>query len=200
VTRAAVLALLIWAPAAIGEAAWLTARGRLAPALRVEAFGGLRSLGAGVVLPDAATADAPEPRAAFALEGQWSYADRAAEVRGTRVWQFTSSGVATASATAGVSLLLVPVGDVDLGLGPHGGLTLSLGGRTFSVDLGLQAGVEFFGRRPPCRVPLRAVLGLNLIVGPVSVSLLARGGADLQPGAFFVMRGDFVLSLGWLRA
>jgi hypothetical protein len=194
VRRAVLLALTLLAPAALAEGAWLPARGRVSPQLRLEAFGGPRAAGVGVVAPDA-----PDASAAFAAEALWSYADRTAELRGTRVWQLTPAGFATASASLGLSVVLVPVAGADLGAGPHAGLNLALGGRTFAVNLGLQAGVEAFGRVPSARVPLRALLGFDLALGSVTVSLMARTGADLSSGGPFVFRGDAILALGWLE-
>jgi len=193
--RLAVLLAATLATAAQADATWLAARGRLAPETRLEVFAGVRSVGAGVVLPDDASA-----RAALAAEGLWNYLDRTAELRGARVWQLTEPGLATASASLGVSALLVPEGVPTLGAGPHAGLSLALGGRAFSVQLGLQAGLELFGTQPPVRFPVRALLGVDVALGPVSLALLARAGADLEPGrAFFVGRGDVILALGWLK-
>lgn len=184
------------ATAAAADGAWLTARGRLAPESRLEAFGGVRAVGVGVVVPDDAGAGA-----ALAAEAAYGYLDRTVELRGSRVWQLTRAArFASASASVGVSALLVPEGAPALGAGPHAGLTLALGGRTFSVQLGVQAGLEVFGTQPAVRVPLRALLGLDFALGPVSLALLARAGADLEPGRpFAVGRGDAVLVLGWLH-
>jgi hypothetical protein len=195
VRRLGPLAVALLASTALGDASWLTARGRLMPETRLEVFGGVREAGVGVVLPDG-----PEARAALAAEVLYSHVDRTAELRGARVWQFTEGRFATASASLGVSALLVPEGVPTVGAGPHAGLTLSLGGRTFSVELGLQAGLEVFGTQPAVRVPLRALLGLDFAFGPVSLALMARMGVDLEPGRpFLVGRGDAILALGWLK-
>lgn len=192
--RAPLLAVLTLAGVAHAEGAWLTARGRLQPETRVEVWGGPRTLGLGFVRPDEANA-----AAGWGAEASYAFLDRTLELRGTRVWQFSKTRFATGSATVGASGFMVTAGGLDLGLGPHAGLTLSLGGRTFSVDLGLQTGVELFVNEAAPRLPQRALIGLNFLFGRVALSLMARAGADVIPGHFFVGRGDFVLALGWLR-
>ncbi|MEW6435323.1 MAG: hypothetical protein AB1730_27835 [Myxococcota bacterium] len=192
--RAALLAVLTFAGVARAEAAWLTARGRLQPETRVEAWGGPRTVGIGLVRPDDAQA-----RGGWGVETSYAFLDRTLELRGTRVAQLSKTRFATGSATVGASGFMVTAGGLDLGLGPHAGLTLSLGGRTCSVDLGLQTGFEFFVNQDAPRLPQRALIGFNFLFGRVAVSLLARAGADVIPGHFFVGRGEFVVSLGWLR-
>lgn len=194
VARAALLAVVTSAGAAQAEGAWLTARGRLQPETRVEAWGGPRTVGLGLVRPDDA-----EARGGWGVETSFAFLDRTLELRGTRVWQLSKTRFATGSATVGASGFMVTAGGLDLGLGPHAGLTLSLGGRTFSVDLGLQTGFEFFVNQDAPRLPQRALIGFNFLFGRVTVSLMARAGADIIPGHFFVGRGEFVVSLGWLR-
>lgn len=192
--RAVLLAALTLATAAHAEAAWLTARGRLQPETRLEAWGGPRTVGVGLVRPDEAGASA-----GWGVETSYAFPDRTLELRGTRVWQFSKTRFATGSATVGASGFMVTAGGLDLGLGPHAGLTLSLGGRTFSVDLGLQTGFEVFVNQDAPRLPQRALIGFNFLFGRVALSLMARAGADVLPGHFFVGRGELVVSLGWLR-
>ena len=85
----AVLVLLL-ASSALAEGGWLTARGRLQPELRLEAWGGTRSAGVGLVLPDA-----PGARAAVSGELLYAFLDRTLEVRGARVWQLTKNRLST---------------------------------------------------------------------------------------------------------
>lgn len=190
---AAALLVALASSAAHAEGAWLTARGRLLPEVRVEAWGGPRTAGVGLVLPD------EDARAGWGLETSFAFLDRTLELRGTRAWQLSKTRFATASATVGLSGFLVAVGGLDLGLGPHAGLTLSLGGRAFTVDLGLQTGFEAFVNQEVPRLPQRALIGLTLRLGQVSVAVMARAGADLLPGRYFVGRGEFIVSVGWLR-
>jgi hypothetical protein len=189
----ALLAVVSWSGVSVAEGAWLTARGRLLPETRLEAFGGPRSLGVGLVHPDADGAPA-----GVAVEVAYVLPDRVAELRGNRVWQFTAPRFGTASASLGLTGIVVPEGAFDLGIGPQAGLTLALGGDTFTVDLGLQSGLELFVRQVTPRLPQRALVGLNFHLGKVSASVMARMGVDLLPGRPFVGRGEVILSLGWL--
>ena len=189
--RAGLAALLLLASVAEAEGGWLTARGRLQPELRLEAWGGSRTAGVGVVLPDA-----PSAAAGVSAELAYAFLDRALELRGARVWQFSKNRFGTGSATLGASVHVVPEG-FDVGLGPHAGLNLALGGDVFTVDLGLQSGVEIFFRELVPRLPERALLGLNLRLGDWALGLHARAGADIIPGSGFVGRGELAVSLGW---
>jgi hypothetical protein len=191
--RATALLVVVCSGSALAEGAWLTARGRLLPETRLEVFGGPRSVGVGLVRPDAEGATA-----GLAAEVAYVFADRVSELRGSRVWQFTAPRFGTGSASLGLTGIVVPEGAFDLGIGPHAGLTLALGGDTFTVDLGLQTGLELFVRQQTPRLPQRAILGLNFHLGKVAVSVMGRIGADLLPGRPFVGRGEVILSLGWL--
>jgi hypothetical protein len=191
--KVAALAAVLGATPALADASWLTARGRLLDAARAEVWGGPRTIGLGVVVPDG-----PDARAGLAAELAWSFIDRTAELRGSRQWQFTQTGFATGSATLGVSGIVVPEGSFDLGIGPHAGLTLSLGGDTFTVDLGLQTGFELFVKQEGPRLPQRALVGLNLRLAHFTMAVMARIGVDLQPGRSMAGRGEFVVSVGWL--
>jgi hypothetical protein len=196
-TLARVLGLvtLVAAPAAFAEAGWLTARGRLVPRTRVEAYAGTRSFGLGLVRTDDAN-----PRAGVSVEAVVGFLDRDVEVRGARVWQFSPTAFATGSVALGGAAFFVPdrMGP-DGGLGPHGTLSLSLGGEVFRVDLSLQTGAELFFRAPlTLRLPQRAGLGLHLQLGEFAVALMARTGADVVPGRAFVGRGEVMLGVSWL--
>jgi hypothetical protein len=189
--RRALLLLALFALPAFAEGGWLTSRGRLQPELRLEAWGGTESFGAGVVAPDVKGA-----KAAVLIEALYAYRHRAVELRGGRVWQFTASRFATAAATLSGAAYLVPEG-FDVGIGPHGNLSLALGGEVFTVDLALETGAELFVRSLTTRIPLRGGLGLNLRVGDWGFGAQARLGADVIPGANFVGRGELILSVSW---
>jgi hypothetical protein len=193
--RAPWVAVVAWglASSAWGEAGWLSSRGRLIEATRVEAFVGTRSFGAGFVRADTSNA-----RAGLTFEGVVSFADRAAELRGARVYQLTQTRFATALVSVGGAAFVVPDRAFDLGLGPHVALGLSLGGERFTVDLSLQTGVEVFLRQEAPRLPQRAVLGLTLKLWEFTLSAFARVGADLVPGRNFIGRGELMVSVGWL--
>lgn len=190
-----VTALLLGSTGARAEAPWLTSRGRLLPAVRLEVFGGPGSVGVGVVRPDADDASA-----GLGLELAWALMDRTAELRAARVWQLTRTGTATVSAALGTSLFVVPVPGFDAGGGANVGLTLSLGGARFTFDVGLSTAMELFLRLDTPRLPQRVLVGLNLTLDRVSVSVMARAGVDVMPGHAFVGRAEAVLSLGWLVA
>lgn len=186
------LVILLGASAAQAESGWLTARGRLQPELRLEAWGGTDSFGAGFVRPDGQGA-----LSGLSAELAYAFRNRTVELRGARLWQFSPSRFGTGSATVGAAVHLVPEGVFDLGLGPHAGLNLALGTDVFTVDLGLQTGVELFLAHALPRFPQRLQLSLNLRVRAFAFGLHGRLGADLVPGHGFVGRGEVALSLGW---
>jgi hypothetical protein len=220
VKRAAALWVLISATA-FAEAGWLSARGRLLREVRVEAWAGTNSAGAGFVRPDAerATPSGPTtppglsepvikapggngdgPTAALTAELAYAWRHRTLELRGARLWQLTPTRTGTLSAFVGGAAHVVPEGRFDLGVGPHAGLTLSLGGSVCTVDLGLQTGAELFFAPVLARFPQRAQLSLNFVLGPLALGLHARLGVDLVTAQPFVGRGELALSLGWLFA
>ncbi len=192
--RALVSALLLSATLANAEGGWLSARGRLQPDLRLEAWAGSRSAGLGVVFPDA-----PGAMAGIGAEVLYAFLDRTLELRGARVWQLTKNRLATASTTVGASAHLVPSA-FDLGLGPHAGLNLAIGGETFTFELGLQTGVEVFITSQQTRLPQRLLMGADLRLGQFGVGLHLRGGVDVVPGHGFVGRGEATLSFSWFLA
>lgn len=192
--RACAVGVLLASASAFAEAGWLSSRGRLVPETRIEAFVGSRSFGAGFVRTDTGN-----PRAGLSFEGVVSFADRAAELRGARVFQLTETRLATASLALGGAAFVVPDRRVDLGLGPQASLSLSIGGERFSVDLSLQTGVEVFLRQETGpRFPQRGVLGFTLRLWEFTVAAFARVGADLVPGRNFIGRGEVMVSVGWL--
>ena len=174
-------AALLTGSTAHAEAGWLTSRGRLLPQTRLEAWGGPRSVGVGLVRPDGVGASA-----GWGVETLYTFPDRVLELRGTRQWQFSKTRAATGSATLELSSFIVPVGDFDLGIGPHAGLNLGVGGGFFTIDFGLQSGLELFVRQDAPRFPQRALIGFNFQLGEVAVSAMARGGG-LHPRA--LLRG-----------
>lgn len=190
--RAVALVVLLAGTGARADAGWLTSRGRVQPQSRLEAWGGPHSFGAGVLLLDEGRDDR-----GVGLEVAWVVPDRVAALRLGRTWQLTRVGVAAVSATVGGTGWFVPSPLLDLGAGPQASLGLTLGGEVFSVELGLQSGVEVFVRQEGPRLPQRAQLGFSLRLGHWAVSLLARLGADVLPGRGFVGRGEAVLSLSW---
>lgn len=186
------LLLSLISTSALAESGWLTTRGRLQPELAIGAWGGTNSFGLGFVLPDKEGA-----RAAWATETGYGFRARTLEFRGARLWQLTEGRFATPSLVLGASVHVVPEGRFDVGLGPHVGLNLALGGPVFSVDLGLQTGAELFFNPLLSRLPQRALLGLNLRLGDFALGLHAKVGIDLVPGASFVGRGELVATLGY---
>lgn len=184
---------LLLATTAHAEGQWLTVRGRIAPENRVEAWGGARTVGVGFMTP----AEVDHARRAWSAELVYAFTDRVIEVRGAHVWQFTKSQFATASATLGASGFLVP-GSSNAGIGPTAGLSLSLGGPRFTVDFGLQTGIDLFATGTSPRLPQRATIGLTGRIFDFTLSAMARAGADIVPNHAFVGRGDFIVSIGWL--
>lgn len=191
VERGLLLFLVLFSAVVHAEAGWLSARGRIEQNLRIEAWGGTRSFGAGVLRPDTDNTSA-------ALTGELAYAyfDRALELRGARVWQLTKHDFTNITVSAGGSAHLVPE-NIDGGLGPHAALTFSFGGPFFSVNLGLQTGAELFFRALYWRLPERISLGIQLRTGDWALSLVGRTGVDIIPTGF-VLRGEAMLSLSWL--
>jgi hypothetical protein len=183
--------LVVLSQSSLAEGGWLTARGKLQSDARIEGWGGTRSLGAGVVLPDSE----PMPTA-VAFEVAWAHHDRNLTLDGARVWQLTPSGLAMASFSLGGAVHLVPEG-FDLGIGPHAGLSLSIGGPRFSLDLGVQTGAEAFLASLQARFPQRAVLGLSVRIGAWAMGLQGRIGADVLPGRGFVLRDEAMVSLSY---
>ncbi len=187
-----VASLMLASSPALAESAWVTGHGRLVPQPRVEVWAGPRTLGVGLVAPDA------DARAAWGGELAYSWVDRFFELRGSRQWQLGPRRFATASAQLGGAVYVVPDAALNLGFGPHAGLTLNLGGDAFSVDFGLQSGVDVFIASSALRLPQRALIGVNGRIGPVTLAFIARAGADVVPGHAFIGRGEFVVALGWV--
>jgi hypothetical protein len=191
-----VLLVGLTANVAKAEAAWLSTRGRLVPETRIEAFLGTRTVGAGTTWTDRGHA-----RAGVSIEGAFGHLDRVAELKGARLWQLTETRFATASLSLGGTALIVPDRAFDFGLGPHAGVSLSLGGRFVSVDFSFQTGVELFARQlASSRFPQRGGIGVTARIGPVTMSLMARLGIDLVPAQNWVGRGEVMACVGWLHA
>jgi len=109
--------------------------------------------------------------------------------------QVTPTRLGRASAALGGAAFLVP-DRFDAGAGLHGTLALALGGSGFTVDLAYELGVDVFATAV-VRIPQRGLLGLNTRFGDWGLSLQAKAGADIVPGANFVGRGEVMLSLSW---
>lgn len=189
--KALLLPVLLLGATAFAEAGWLSARGRIEPQLRIEAWGGTRSVGAGVLRPDAENRSA-----ALTAELTYAFFDRSIELRGARVWQLTKHDFTNVTFSAGGAAHLVPE-RLDGGLGPHAALTVAFGGPVFSAHLGVQTGAELFFRALYWRLPERVSLGFQLRTGDWALSLVGRTGVDIIP-AGFVLRGDAMLSISWL--
>jgi hypothetical protein len=189
--RTSICALLLAGATTWAEPAWLSARARVPKATQVSGLLGTRTVGIGLLHPDGV-----ERKAGTSGELLYSFVDRTVDARGTRLWRLTSMGLFTASFALGGALIVVPEG-LDLGLGPHSTLNVSIGGDIVSVDLNLHAGAELFAQRVELRFPLRAGLGLTVNVGRLSVAARARLGADIQPARAFAGRGELMLVVGF---
>ncbi|MGV3625410.1 MAG: hypothetical protein ACO1OB_31660 [Archangium sp.] len=189
--RGLLVVSILLSTSVFAETGWLSARGTIEPNLRIEAWGGTRSFGAGILRPDTDNKFA-------SLTGELTYAffDRALELRGARVWQLTRHDFTNLTFSAGGSAHLVPE-TIDGGLGPHAALTISFGRPIFRVHLGLQTGAELFFRSLSWRLPERISLGFEFRTGDWSLTLAGRTGADIIPTGF-ILRGEATLSLSWL--
>lgn len=194
--RALVLtSALLLAPVAAAEAPLLTARGRV-EASHLSLLAGPQGVGLGFLL---AAPPVPDSRpVAFGGELFVLPSTGVLELRGAGQWQLTSGeGAFQASAQLGLTTYGVVRGPADLGLGPHAGLTASLGGPRLEAFLGAQAGLEAFLRTGGPRVPLRALLGTRGRLGPWGLALTTRAGVDLERGLSPTWRGEVLLALSW---
>lgn len=189
----ALLLLLSVSGVAHAEGGWNLSRTRFGDSWRGDLWAGSRTVGTGLTVADAG--------GAFGAELSWAFLDRALEVRGGRQWTLLKWGVTTTAVSLGGSVFFV--GLTDGGAGPNAGLHLSLGGDTFSVDLGLVTSAEVFFSTFSPRLPQRLHLGLTLSVGGFAFNLAVRAGADLLPGPTslgFVGRAEGVFSISWARS
>jgi hypothetical protein len=156
--------MLLLAPVAAAEAPLLTARGRVDTS-HLSLLAGPQGVGLGFLL---ARPPVPEARpTAFGGELFVHPSTGVLELRGAGQWQLSSGeGVLQASAQLGLTTYGVVRGPADVGLGPHAGLTASLGGPRLEGLLGAQAGLEAFLRTGGPRVPLRLLLGARGRLGP----------------------------------
>ncbi|WNG20285.1 hypothetical protein [Cystobacter fuscus] len=186
---------LLLAPVAAAEAPLLTARGRV-DASHLSLLGGTQGVGVGFLL-----AQAPRPDArptAYGGEFFVQPTPGVLELRGAGQWQLTpGAGAFSASAQLGLTAYGVVRGPADVGLGPHAGLFVGLGGTHVEGFLGAQAGLEAFLRTGGPRVPLRLLLGGRGRLGAVGLALSARAGVDLERGVQATLRGDVLLALDW---
>jgi len=186
---------LLLAPVAAAEAPLLTARGRV-DASHLSLLGGTQGVGVGFLL-----AQAPRPGArpnAYGGEFFVQPTPGVLELRGAGQWQISPDpGLVHASAQLGLTAYGVVRGPADVGLGPHAGLFVGLGGPRVEGFLGAQAGLEAFLRTGGPRVPLRVLLGGRGRLGAVGLALTARAGVDLERGVQATWRGDVLLALDW---
>ena len=186
---------LLLAPVAAAEAPVLTARGRV-DASHLSLLAGPQGVGLGFLL---ARPSESESRPT-ALGGELFVLPSTGvlELRGAGQWQLSSGqGAFQASAQLGLTAYGVVRGPADVGLGPHAGLTASLGSPRLEGFLGAQAGLEAFLRTSGPRVPVRALLGARGRLGPLGLALTARAGVDLERGLSPTWRGDMLLALSW---
>jgi hypothetical protein len=203
--RAVVMALCLWSGAALAESSVLAVHALDSAESFAAGWVGMHTLGLGVSWVDSlpvvgdSTPDAIDRRrAAWAAELAWAPSDATVELRGARAWQLRAPSFATPMAELGLAAILVPaVGVPDVGVGPHAGLSVRLGGETFAVNLGLDAGAELFAGTGGPRFPLRALAGLTVHAGRLTVTLHARGGVDLEWSRSTLYRGDVLLGVGW---
>ncbi len=186
---------LLLAPVAAAEAPVLTARGRV-DASHLSLLAGPQGVGLGFLL---AAPPVPGSRpTAFGGELFVLPSTGVLELRGAAQWQLSSGeGLLQASGQLGLTTHGVVRGPADLGLGPHAGLTASLGGPRLEAFLGAQAGLEAFLRTGGPRVPLRALLGARGRLGPWGLALTTRAGVDLERGLSPTWRGEVLLALSW---
>ncbi|WP_375769299.1 hypothetical protein NR798_00025 [Archangium gephyra] len=186
---------LLLAPVATADAPVLTARGRVDDS-HLSLLAGPQGVGLGFLL---AAPPVPGSRpTAFGGELFVLPSTGVLELRGAGQWQLTSGqGPFQASAQLGLTTYGVVRGAADLGLGPHAGLTASLGGPRLEALLGAQAGLEAFLRTGGPRLPVRALLGARGRLGPWGLALTARGGVDFERGLSATWRGDVLLALSW---
>jgi hypothetical protein len=185
------LAFVLAATSPRAEVGWLASSARLEAEQRLSVFGGPGAIGGG------AQWAVDEAARAFSAEASWSLFGRFLELRGDHLWMLRRGGWVSVSASAGLSAWLVPQ-PFDRGLGGHAALTVDLGRAVFSVAAGLQTEVAVFARAPGPRFAERLFLGLAGAAGPLGWALLARAGADFEPGRPFVARAELVLELSWL--
>lgn len=186
---------LLLAPVAAAEPPVLTARSRVDDS-HLSLLAGPQGVGLGFLL-----ARPPEPDAhptAFGGELFLHPSPGVLELRGAGQWQLgPCERAACASAQLGFTAYGVVRGPADVGLGPHAGLTVGLGGERLEGFLGAQAGLEAFLHTGGPRFPLRLLLGGHGRLGPLGLSLTARAGVDLEHGLYATWRGDVLLAVSW---
>lgn len=186
------LAVCFIAGVANAEAPWLAGKGRAGQQVLAGGFAGTRAVGVSLAVPDGAEKD----RSAVG-DIAWNWRDRVGEFRLVRLWELTKRRAATLSAAVGGSGYFVPEGRTDLGLGPQALVSLGLGGERFSFDVSLQTAAEVFVQGG-VRFPQRLAFSVSGAVGPVTATVSARAGVDFIPNEVFRIRGEAVLSVGWL--
>jgi hypothetical protein len=186
---------LLLAPVAAAEAPVLTARGRVDDS-HLSLLAGPQGVGMGFLLARPPMSGARP--IAFGGELFVHPSPGVLELRGAGQWQLGSGEhAACASAQLGFTAYGVVRGPADVGLGPHAGLTVGLGGERLEGFLGAQAGLEAFLRTGGPRFPLRVLLGGRGRLGPVGLALTARAGVDVEHGLYATWRGDVLLAVSW---
>lgn len=138
-----------------------------------------------------------ENRRALLAELHSTPLDGFLELRLGMLWQLVSAGLFSVTTQLNGALFAPTRGPLDVGLGPEAGISVGLGGDGFEVFLGAQAGAEGFARGPGVRFPARLALGLRAGIGGFRASLVARAGADFEPGLLPTGRAEVALLLGW---
>ena len=189
---------LLLAPVAAAEAPLLTAHSRVDDS-QLSLLAGSSGAGVGFLLTRPPVPDSRP--GAFGGELFLQPASGVLELRGAGQWQLGAcERLFCASAQLGATVYGVLRGATDVGLGPHAGLFVGLGGRRLEGFVGVQAGLEAFLRTGGPRVPLRLVLGGRGRLGPVGLALSARAGADVEGGLYPTWRAEVLLALSWYGA
>lgn len=167
------LTLLLWASTASAEGDVFGIAARPQTDRSVGAYVGLLSV--------AATAVRPGPANDWRLTAQWFHADRFAALHATRTAALVDWPTFGLSYQLGTSLLVIPVGGLELGLGAHTALLAGWRFRFVSFAIGPEASVEGFVRPLGVRVPLRLAADARAHVGAFDIGLTGKAGADVDP-------------------
>jgi hypothetical protein len=183
-----VLCLLVATPA-WADPSVLGATARIPETSQVQLFGGTREFGAGVVLPDGRNGESAE-----VAYNPW---DSVLQARAQRLFTLVRHDVFGLTAQVGGSLIGVLQGPPDLGIGPEAGLVTGWGWRHVNLDLGAQAGADWFFRSGGPRFPLRLLLTVGVHWGDWGGGVMGRAGADLESGYYPALRYEALLFLRW---
>jgi hypothetical protein len=134
-------------------------------------------------------------RESLGAEAAYDFLSHTVEARTIFTRQLRESQYVTPSFSLGLTVVAVPE-DLNFGIGPHAALGLSIGKPIFLIEMGLSAGAELF-LNGVSKIPIRGQLGARFTYQNFSLALGFRTGADVIPHAFFVLRGEAILSIGW---